>query len=84
MRSAFDDGQRLGVGVGDDEIDALQAGLDHVVDGVAAGAADAEHGDPRLQLTDVGDLQIDGHVCLFFLARALSRALPRPVRHRPL
>ena len=38
-------GQRLRVGVGDDEVDALQAGRDHVVDGVAAGAADAEHGD---------------------------------------
>ena len=52
-------GQRLRVGVGDDEIDALQPGGDHVVDGVAAGAADAEHGDPRLQLADVRDVEID-------------------------
>ena len=49
-------GQRLGVGIGDDEVDALQPGRDHVVDGIAAGAADTEHGDPRLQLPDVGDL----------------------------
>jgi hypothetical protein len=28
---------------------------DHVVDGVAAGTADSEHGDPRLQLPDVGN-----------------------------
>ena len=42
--------QRLRVGVGDDELDALQVGADHVVDGVAAGAADADDGDPRLQL----------------------------------
>src|SRR5690606_33575826 len=41
-------GQRLGVGVGDDEVDALQPGSDHVVDGVAAAAADAEHRDVRL------------------------------------
>ena len=58
--------QRLGVGIGDDEIDALQAGGDHVVDGVAAGAADPEHGDPRLQLADVGNFQIDAHGCLLF------------------
>ena len=45
--------ERLRVGVGDDEIDPLQPGGDHVVDGVAAGAADAEHGDPRLQLADI-------------------------------
>ena len=70
-------GERLRVGVGDDEIDALQAGGDHVVDGVAARAADAEHGDARLQLTDVGDFQIDGHGCLFFLyAGAFERPAP--------
>ena len=57
-------GQRLGVGIGDDEVDALQPGRDHVVDGIAAAAADTEHGDSRLQLPDVGDLQIDGHGCL--------------------
>ena len=48
--------QRLRVGVGDDEVAALQAGRDHVVDGVAAGAADAEHGDPRLEFPDVRHL----------------------------
>ena len=69
-------GERLRVGVGDDEVDALEAGRDHVVDGIAAGAADAEHGDPRLELTDVGDFQIDGHVCLFFPARASSTPGP--------
>jgi hypothetical protein len=31
-------------GVGDQEVDALQVRLDHVVDGVAAGAADADDG----------------------------------------
>ena len=35
--------QRLGVGVHGDELDALQAGLDHAVDGVHAAAADAHH-----------------------------------------
>ena len=41
-------GERLRVGVGDDEIDADQARDDHVVDGVAAGAADAADHDAGL------------------------------------
>ena len=39
--------QRLQVGVGDDELDAVEAGLHHAVDGVAAAAADADHLDAR-------------------------------------
>jgi hypothetical protein len=39
--------QRLQVGVGGDELDAAQPGVDHPVDGVAAAAADAEHLDAR-------------------------------------
>ena len=35
--------QRLQVGVGDDELDAVEAGAHHAVDGVAAAAADADH-----------------------------------------
>src|SRR5208282_6367930 len=54
---------------------ALQAGGDHVVDGVAAGTADAEHGDARLELTDVGDSQIDGHL--------LASSFMRGRRRRP-
>ena len=34
--------ERLRVGVGADEVDALDVGADHVVDGVAAAAADAD------------------------------------------
>jgi len=41
-------GERLGVGIGHDKINALQAGGDHVVDGIAARAADPEHGDAGL------------------------------------
>ena len=37
--------QRLQVGVGDDELDALHAGIDHAVDGVAAASAYADHFD---------------------------------------
>ena len=40
--------ERLRVGVGDDEVDALQPAGDHVVDGVAAGTARPEHGDPSV------------------------------------
>jgi len=54
-------GQRLGIRVGDDEVDPLEAGTDHVVDDVAARAADAENGNPRLQFGDVGNLQFDAH-----------------------
>ena len=60
-------GQCLGVGIGDDEVDALQPCIDHVVDGISAAAADAEHCDARLQLGDVRLLQIDGHGTRSFL-----------------
>ena len=53
--------QRLRVGVGDDEVDPYEAGDDHVVDGVAAGAAHSAHHDPRLQLPQFGSLDIDRH-----------------------
>jgi hypothetical protein len=46
--------QRLSIGIGDDELDALQVGFDHVVDGIAAGAAHAEHEDPRLKFLGHG------------------------------
>ncbi len=69
-------GERLRVGIRHDEIDTLEPGADHVVDRVAAGAADTEHGDARLELTDVGDFQIDSHDCLFFHARAWSTPGP--------
>jgi len=62
-------GQGLGIRVGDDEVDALEAGIDHVVDGVAARAADAEYGYPRLQLANVRDVEINGHGCLSDYAR---------------
>ena len=39
--------QRLRVGVDGDELDALQPGVDHAVDGVAAAAADADDLDHR-------------------------------------
>ena len=39
--------QGLGVGVDRDELDALEADLDHAVDGVDATAADADHLDDR-------------------------------------
>ena len=53
--------QCLRIGVGDDELDAAQAGGDHVVDGVAARSAHTEHGDPRLELGEIWNLEIDRH-----------------------
>src|SRR6202041_2520895 len=68
-------GERLRVGIGDDEIDTLQSGGDHVVDGIAARAADAEYGNPGLQLADVRGCYIECHGCL-----SITRALVRPGR----
>jgi hypothetical protein len=45
-------GERLRVGIGDDEFDALQAACDHIVDRIAAGTTHAEHGDPRFHLSE--------------------------------
>ncbi|MGY4448566.1 hypothetical protein ACVWZR_003226 [Bradyrhizobium sp. i1.3.1] len=47
-------GKRLSVGIGDDEVDPLQPGCDHVVDGIAAGAADPEYDNARLHLVNIG------------------------------
>ncbi len=57
--------ERLGVGVGDDEGDALEAGLHHVAHRVAAGPADAEHGDPRqVAVRGLARLEIEDHDCI--------------------
>ena len=53
--------ERLRVGVGDDEIDALDVGVDHVGDRVAAGAADADHADPGPKLLHFRPDEIDAH-----------------------
>ena len=39
--------QGLGIGVGHKKLDPTQLGLDHVVDGIAAGATDTDDGDLR-------------------------------------
>ena len=54
-------GQGLGIGVGDDEFDPFEMGVDHVVDGVAAGAADPQHHDAGPQFLGCGNVQIDRH-----------------------
>ena len=53
--------QRLRVGIGADEVDAVEARNDHIVDRVAASASHTEYGDPGLQFLDVGNGKIDGH-----------------------
>ena len=67
MRSALDEVERLRVGVGDDEIDARQPRHDHVVDRVAARAADAADHDAGLQFPEFRGFQIDGHPGLMTL-----------------
>jgi len=52
MRSALESVSACASVLATTKIDALQARRDHVVDRVAAGAADAEHGDARLEFPD--------------------------------
>ena len=58
------DPQRLLIRVGDDELDAVEPGLHHAVDGVAAAAADANHLDLRahLLLVRIAEPQAEGVV----------------------
>ena len=63
----LDDGARarcrksLGIGVCGDEVHAFEAAFDHVVDRVAAGAADADDRDARPQLRQSWKLQVYSH-----------------------
>jgi len=69
--------ERLGVGVDADELDALQTGVDHAVDGVDAAAADADDLDHREVVLRVG-----GHVRGAFLSGRLSE--PEHAKAGPL
>ena len=68
--------QRLEIGVGDDELDAVEAGAHHAVDGVAAAAADADDLDARA-LAPLGfeleSQRFEKRLLLFAVA------VPRPV-----
>ncbi len=63
----LDDALRLGerqglrIGIGHDEVHTVQAGFDHVVDGIAASTANTEHGDAGLEFLNVRDGEVDGH-----------------------
>ena len=76
--------QRLQIGVGDDELDALEAGLNHPVDGVPAAATDADDFDPGAGPGFVGQLQAEilrsAAACSAAAAWCFSRALPPPSR----
>ena len=53
--------QRLGIGVDGNELDPGYAGIDHPVDRIAAGAADADHldaGERRMEIIEVGRIRI--------------------------
>ena len=53
--------QGLGIGVGDDEIHALDVGAHHVGDGVSARSADADDADPGSKFVDFRPDEIDAH-----------------------
>ena len=53
--------ERLRVGVGDEELDPLHVRPDHVGDGVAARAADADDTDPRAKFVDFRPDEINAH-----------------------
>ena len=69
-------GQRLRVGVAGHELDTLEVRGDHVVHGIAAGAAHADHRDLRLELVRDGQTQVDGQ--LFLLHRMADRVRFEP------
>ena len=50
--AGFGMGKGLCIGVGDDEVNALQILINHVIDGIAAAAADSDDGNPRFQVHD--------------------------------
>jgi hypothetical protein len=71
--------QRLRVGVGDDELDALETAFDHVVDGIAAGTADTEYGDARFEFGQIWNSEVDGHGGHPILSELPLLRLPRRV-----
>ena len=71
--------QRLRVGVGDDELDAAEAGLNHARDGVAAAAADADHLDARAGAGSFVDRQAQP---LVVPSIAAGHVIVIQVRHR--
>jgi hypothetical protein len=82
--------QRLAVGVGDEELDAIETHRDHVVDRIGAAAADADDRDARAEIgvRRLRHRQVQGHgrassVNLStrwfrFVARARIRRAPSP------
>jgi hypothetical protein len=78
---AFRRGESLSVRVGADELDAVESRDDHVVDGVAAGAADPEHRDVWLEFPDVRSLQIDCHDCFALSWPSCPRGAGQRVLH---
>ena len=61
LRSALAIVERLGIGIGDNEVDPLHVRSHHVGDGVAACTADADHADPRAKFVDLRPDEIDAH-----------------------
>ena len=55
-------GQRLRIGITDNEFASLQTKLDHIIDRITARAANTENGDPWLQFADIRNLEIDCHL----------------------
>ena len=55
-------GERLSVCVRDHEVDAHKARSDHIVDSVAAGSADTDHCDLRLQIRELRHMAFDAHL----------------------
>ena len=80
--------QRLQVGVGDDELDAVEPGRDHAVDGVAAAAADADDLDARAGASLLVELQAQrrcvGPPTVVFRASAILGLLSSGSRSAPM
>ncbi len=65
--------ERLRVGVGDNELHALERSANHVVDGISARAADTHDGDSRLNLgLLLGEAEVDCHTVFSTQTRGVS------------
>jgi hypothetical protein len=53
--------QRLGIGVGNDKLNALKAAFNHIVYSVATGPTHTKNRDAWFQLREIWNVQIDCH-----------------------
>src|SRR5690606_24762363 len=74
--------QRLGIGVGADELDAFDVAADHVIDGITTTATDADHLDDRVLRNVIYELEHDSLSSLFSFLPTATACQKLPWNHR--